>query len=416
VKRLVPGALLALTACHSWDSEFNLRVAQGFDSGVSEGGGAAGGGTGAGGGTATGGGDASGGGSPTGGGNASGGGSPTGGGSASGGGSPTGGGSASGGGGGSDPGCHPLCLEHAVESGASMLGFVALADGGFLGTGRDNLPPSGAQIVFVSASGDGVTELGATWSSGVEPHALAGTSPADFLLAATAGIFTEAAGTLLSGSTCGKPTSSWWGVTRLTPDEAWLSGTLGAVCHFTSAEGFVPVTTVASALIDAGTSSDLYGQLIFPDGEAFYVGASGVVVHVPADAGAPGVTAAWDRDFTSVDGPGPGDVIAVGFSGQAARWNGTKWTTVSPSGSGPNLNAVSFATAGDAWAVGAGATVVHLSSQGAWESIALPNLDAGAGTYTLRGVAAHGPADLLISGTRSLPDGGQLGFAWVYRR
>jgi len=393
MKRLALGALLALAACHSWDSEFNLRVAQGFDSGVaSEGGGAAGGGAGAGGGSATGGGDASGGGSST------------------------GGGTASGGGGGSDPGCHPLCLEHAVESGASMLGFIALADGGFLGTGRNNLPPSGAQIVLVSASGDGVTELGATWSSGVEPHALAGTSPADFLLAAAAGIFTEAAGTLSPGSTCGKPTSSWWGVTRLTPDEAWLSGTLGAVCHFTSAAGFVPVTTVASALIDAGTSTDLYGQVIFPGGEAFYVGASGVLVHVPADAGAPGVTAAGDRDFTSVDGPGPDDVIAVGFSGQAARWNGAQWTTVSPSGSGQNLNAVSFATAGDAWAVGAAATVVHLTGQGDWETIDLPNLDAGAADYTLRGVASHGPGDLLISGTRLLPDGGQLGFAWVYRR
>jgi hypothetical protein len=306
---------------------------------------------------------------------------------------------------------------HAVESGASLRGFVALADGGFLGTGRKYLTPSAAQVVFVSATGHAVTVLGATWSGDIEPHDLAGTSPSDFLLTSAVGIFPETDGGLLyDGVTCGSTQTSWWGVTRHSPDEAWLSGTGGAVCHYTNDAGYVPLTAVSSALTDAGTSTDLYAQAIFAAGEAFYAGSGGVLVHVPADAGAPTVTTGWDWAFTGVAGPGPGDVIAVGGYGQSARWNGTVWTTLSASNSGPDLNEVSFATAGDAWAVGAEATVLHLTPDGAWEVVTLPNLDAGAGAYTLKGVASHGPGDLLISGTRILPDNSELGFAWVYRR
>ncbi len=159
--------------------------------------------------------------------------------------------------------------------------------------------------------------------------------------------------------------------------------------------GGCDAVTSSAAAVDGGT-----------DGEA------PLFVAVPlADGGEP--DGGGPVNWFAVHGSGPDNVVMVGERGAVARWNGTRLAR-EPSGTSLDLRGVSVPSATEAYAVGAGGTLLHYHG-GAWSALdsgtqALLNAVWSDGTRTfavgvrgtalayaptLRAIATSSPDDLM---------------------
>ncbi|WP_433328826.1 hypothetical protein [Spirillospora sp. CA-294931] len=111
----------------------------------------------------------------------------------------------------------------------------------------------------------------------------------------------------------------------------------------------------------------------------------------------------------AVEARTPSEVWAAGGRGGTGaiwRWNGHKWAPVPLRDRVEELTSLSARAAGDAWAVGGRASVLHWDGR-AWTRVRGPQLPAGA---TLTDIAAPRPGEAWTVGTT--PSGGALVLRW----
>lgn len=122
------------------------------------------------------------------------------------------------------------------------------------------------------------------------------------------------------------------------------------------------------------TSSALYGVWFISDTEGWVVGSAGTILHTE-DGG----------DSWSTQSSGTGETLydvhmldstdgwAVGARGTILHWDGSQWTSKSPTGLTATLKAVWFVSSREGWVVGDNGTVLHTTDGGnTWESQEVP--------------------------------------------
>jgi hypothetical protein len=140
----------------------------------------------------------------------------------------------------------------------------------------------------------------------------------------------------------------------------------------------------AASLADA----TLYGVIGLPGGGELAVGSSGAILHNSGsgwNGEDPGAAVTGLIALRGVSARALGDIVVVGEGGTILRGTGTtplNWST-DTKGANPDLFAV-WADSNDAWAVGAGGTILHSAAGGSWSA---EHNDSGADLF---GVFAAG--------------------------
>jgi hypothetical protein len=109
--------------------------------------------------------------------------------------------------------------------------------------------------------------------------------------------------------------------------------------------------------------------------------------------------------LTSVAALGPGDVWAVGYDGSGAlieRWNGAKWSRLTPPAGADGLAGVAARSITDVWAVGSSHWIDTSPAVLHWDGARWSNVPTArlrGGPSSLLGVAMAGPTDVWAVGT-----------------
>ena len=164
-------------------------------------------------------------------------------------------------------------------------------------------------------------------------------------------------------------------------NDFWVAGAQGAALHWDGTRW---------DQLETGTTETLYSVWAAGDGGAWFAGGNGTLLHQAGpNLSAVSQTLTQHVVLRGVSGAGP-SVFAAGANGTVLAFDGGQWTQVSTptDGGSAQFNAIWAATPTEAWAVGAGGLVAHVTN-GAWTGVP----DSGT------------PADLTgISGTS--PDAG----------
>jgi hypothetical protein len=310
-----------------------------------------------------------------------------------------------------------LVLVRFFHFGASLRGFNALADGGFIGVARNYQAGSltAAQVVEVSPSSS-TARLGTLPSSigfgTVEVHEVVG-ARTDYFVTTQVGAYhvvNDVEDVDFSWDCGGLSSYNFWGVTREPSGDVTLSGSRSQVCRW----DHVTKASTVSTLV-AGSTATIRAQLLFPD-DAFFA-TDEELVYQPRDGGAVMVSPRTDTSW-ALAGLRADDVWAVG-DGPGARWDGMSWQALLAAPVG--LTDVWLSSEADVWAVGGPSVVKRNPDSLEWEVVPLPPFpfDAGTDPVIFKSVAGHGPHDLLVSGTHCAPDcfsGTEYGFALIFSR
>lgn len=206
-----------------------------------------------------------------------------------------------------------------------------------------------------------------------------------------------------------------WGIYSSGPSDIWVVGDNGAVLHYDgTAWNRVSFTTEKLLSIWGAGANDIwvggYGAKVF-----HYDGTSWSAVPVPGSGTLLGLTGTGSRDVwatngsavshwngtawsnTSVTGTtqavwavSPSDVWAVGTSGSANHYDGTKWTSV-PTPVTDTFWGVGGSGGKDVWAVGMNGAIAR------WDGTSFKKVAAGT-TANLVSVAAISASDAWIAG------------------
>lgn len=312
----------------------------------------------------------------------------------------------------------PLCLTYSLRAGITFRPIVALGPGAFMVAGQSQ---SGPNLLAVTI--DGGLELRPLPLGVGYPWGLAGNSPDQYFIAAeNSGATRYANGVLEAGNRCGVQSSfpTWWDVSAPSNTEAVYVAAFSQVCTWTLDAGFVD--TDLSTFFTSGDDPGFSGVVALDTGERFIVGDRGALVYW-RPPGLPmlarhSVGEAENYDFDAVSGHSVDTIWAVGPFGILAHWvpnaiDGGSWTEPAPI---PFVDDVFIdlwvRTNQDIWVVGLNGLLKHFDGN-TWQDVVAEGVNA---TVTLKGVRGTGPDDLVLSGSEKLPDGGDLGVLFYYRR
>jgi hypothetical protein len=139
----------------------------------------------------------------------------------------------------------------------------------------------------------------------------------------------------------------------------WLVGSRGGSWGLLNSNLWTPLATP--------TQSDLLAVWTAPGGNAWAVGAGGIILRHDGIGWAQipsGPEGGVDADLRDVWGSSKDDVWAVGTGGTALHWDGQLWKNANDAAA-YSLNGVWGRTRDDVWAVGSGGTILHYDGQ-AW--------------------------------------------------
>jgi|CXWL01.1.fsa_nt_gi hypothetical protein len=337
-----------------------------------------------------------------------------------------GGSGGSGGGGGSDIDAGPidagcmsaLCLTHTIQSGASFRPIVPLGPHSFMAAGRSLVGPE-----QLAVSIDGGFEVRPMPSTFYVPYGLAGPSPDLYFVASEISVVRVESGIATKGDKCGLQSLNpiWYAASTVSPNNAFFSGTNFAVCEWTPDAGFVG--TDLAALGGWTETNDLYGMQTFSTGERFFVGDDGALVFWSSGNAMPmlyrhSVGQPQGYEMAAINGSSLDALWAVGEYGVLARWvpnavDGGSWSEPPQIPTAPSrIISIWVRNNQDVWVAGFAGFVRHWNGT-TWETLATEGVDS---TVDLKGVGGTGADDLILAGTRNLPDGGEQGLLLYYRR
>ncbi|MBX7112708.1 MAG: hypothetical protein K1X64_00140 [Myxococcaceae bacterium] len=313
---------------------------------------------------------------------------------------------------GSDAGCmRQLCLNQSFEAGLSF-SPIAVVDQTFMSVGRS--PVRRSQLAVFIDGGFTLTTLAPTISG---PVGLLAQSPNDYFVAAENGVSVVRDGGTQTSTTCNMPMPSpaWWGVSGNPASTVTFVGDIGRLCTWTADGGFEGIDM--QTITDPSASGWLKGVAAFDTGERFIIGDQALLMYwAPPATASVYQHSANKGDMQAIDGPSPDALWAVGQFGMAARWNpvdGGHWLELPLiPGITTDINALWVRTNDDVWLVGGAGLFKHWNGT-AWNNVTVEEVDS---TVDLKGVRGSGPSDLMVSGTRNLPDGGERGLLLYYRR
>ncbi len=316
--------------------------------------------------------------------------------------------------GGTDAGCTAqLCLSQSFAAGFSFSPISVIDQSTFLSVGRSLV--GAAQLAIFTDGGFALTSLASTISG---PVGLLAQSPTDYFIAGENGVTAVRDGGAQTSRGCNTPSvPSWWAVSGDPASTVVFVGDFGSICNWTADGGFEGVDL--GDITNPSTSEWLTGVVAFGNGERFIVGDNGLLMHwAPPAIATLQRHSALNSDMQAIDGPSPEAIWAAGQFGLLARWepnsgDGGSWLEApSVPGVTRDVTRLWVRTNEDVWLVGMAGLLKHWNGT-AWSNVSAEEVDS---TVDLKGVRGSGSEDLMLSGTRNLADGGELGLLLYYRR